>query len=254
MTSPIALQLYTLREAIADDFTGVVKKVADIGYVGVESIFRFPNTTIEDAAQLFKDLGLEVPSAHVMPMLPIGEDKNEVLDFMGILGSTRIIGGRGPDDFKTIDLIKRTCDLFNESQAVAAENGMTFGVHNHWWEYLQVEGHYVYQVMLEHLDPGIFFELDTYWIQAAGVDPAKVVRDLGPRAPLLHIKDGPAVKSEPMQAIGEGVMDFPTIVQAGADTVEWHIIELDRCATDMFEAVEKSYQYMVGEGLARGNK
>jgi sugar phosphate isomerase/epimerase len=252
MTIPIALQLYTVREAMAEDFAEVVKKVADIGYVGVEPIFRFPNTTTEEAAQLFRDLGLDVPSAHVP--VPIGGDKNKVLDYMGIMGSTRIISGKGPDDFRTIDQIKRTCDLFNQAHAVAFENGMTFGVHNHWWEYLQVEGRYAYQVMLEYLDPGVFFELDTYWIQTAGVDPAEVVRELGPRAPLLHIKDGPAVHNEPMQAIGDGVLDFPAIVQAGEGTVEWHVVELDRCATDMMEAVERSYQYLVGEGLARGNK
>jgi sugar phosphate isomerase/epimerase len=252
MTSPIALQLYTVREAMAEDFAGVVKKVADIGYAGVEPIFRLPNTTVKDAARLFQDLGLEVPSAHV-PM-PIGEDKNEVLDFMGIMGSERIVSGKGPDDFKTVDQIRRTCDLFNQAQAVAAENGMAFGVHNHWWEYLKVEGRYVYQVMLEYLEPGVFFELDTYWIQTAGVDPVGVVRELGSRAPLLHIKDGPAVKDEPMQAIGDGVLDFPAIVEAGEETVEWHIVELDRCATDMLEAVERSYQYMVDEGLARGKR
>jgi sugar phosphate isomerase/epimerase len=252
MTSPIALQLYTVREAMAEDFAGVVKRVADVGYVGVEPIFRLPNTTAEEAARLFKDLGLEVPSAHV-PM-PIGEDKNEVLDFMATMGSTRIVSGKGPDDFKTVDQIKRTCELFNQAQAVAAENGMAFVVHNHWWEYLQVEGRYAYQVMLAHLDPGVLFELDTYWIQTAGVDPVKVVRALGPRAPLLHIKDGPAVKDEPMLPIGDGVLDFPAIVQAGEGTVEWHIVELDRCATDMLGAVERSYQYLVGGGLARGNK
>jgi sugar phosphate isomerase/epimerase len=252
MTSPVALQLYTVREAMAEDFSGVVKKVADIGYVGVEPIFRLPNTTTEDAARLFQDLGLEVPAAHV-PM-PLGADKNEVLDFMGVMGSKRIISGKGPGDFKTIDQIRRTCDLFNQAHAVAAENGMTFGVHNHWWEYLPVEDRYPYLVMLEHLDSGVFFELDTYWIQTAAVDPVEVVRELGPRAPLLHIKDGPAVKDEPMQAIGDGVLDFPAIVRAGEGTVEWHIVELDRCATDMVEAVERSYQYLVGEGLARGNK
>jgi sugar phosphate isomerase/epimerase len=173
---------------------------------------------------------------------------------MGIMGSERIVSGKGPDDFKTVDQIRRTCDLFNQAQAVAAENGMAFGVHNHWWEYLKVEGRYVYQVMLEYLEPGVFFELDTYWIQTAGVDPVGVVRELGSRAPLLHIKDGPAVKDESMQAIGDGVLDFPAIVEAGEETVEWHIVELDRCATDMLEAVERSYQYMVDEGLARGKR
>jgi hypothetical protein len=57
-----------------------------------------------------------------------------------------------------------------------------------------------------------------------------------------------------MTAVGEGVMDFPGIIQAGEGSTEWLIVELDRCATDMMEAVEKSYKYLVGKGLARGNR
>jgi sugar phosphate isomerase/epimerase len=252
MTIPVALQLYSVREALAEDFAGVMKKVTDIGYVGVEPIFNLPGTTTVEAAKLFRELGLEVPSAHTP--LPIGEDANRVLDFMAAMGCERIVSGKGPDSFETMDLIKQTCDLFNEGQAVAAQNGLAFGIHNHWWEFLQVEGRYVYQVMLEHLHPAIFFELDTYWIKTAGVDPAEAVKAFGPRAPLLHIKDGPAVKGEPHVAVGQGVLNFPRIVQAGEETVEWLIVELDHCATDMMEAVERSYKYLVAGGLARGNK
>jgi sugar phosphate isomerase/epimerase len=252
MTVPIALQLYSVRETLAKDFAGVMKKVADIGYVGVEPIFNLPGTTITEAATLFKELGLEVPSAHTL--LPVGEDANRVLDFMAAFGCQCIVSGKGPDSFETTDLIKQTCDLFNEAHAVAVQNGLEFGIHNHWWEFLQIEGRYVYQVMLEHLDPAIFFELDTYWIKTAGVDPAEVVKELGPRAPLLHIKDGPAVKDEPHVAVGDGVLDFPSVVQAAEGAAEWLIVELDHCATDMMEAIERSYQYLVGGGLARGNK
>lgn len=252
MTAPIALQLYSVREALANDFAGVMETIADIGYVGVEPIFDLPGTTTAEAARRFKELDLEVPSAHAP--LPIGEDKNRVLDVMAAFGCKRIISTKGPDRFETIALIQQTCDLFNEAHAVAAENGLAFGIHNHWWEFLQVEGRYVYRVMLDHLEPAIFFEIDTYWVETAGVDPAEVVRELGPRAPLLHIKDGPAVKDEPQVAVGDGVLDVPGIVQAAEGSAEWLIVELDRCATDMMEAVERSYQYLVGGGFARGNK
>ena len=252
MTVPIALQLYTARDALAKDFAGVMKKVADIGYVGVEPIFDLPGTTITEAAKLFRELGLEVPSAHTP--LPVGEDANRVLDYMAAMGCQRIISGKGPDSFEMMDLIQQTCDLFNEAHAVAAENCLEFGIHNHWWEFLQVDGRYVYRVMLEHLEPGVFFEVDTYWVKTAGVDPANVVTELGPRAPLLHIKDGPAIKDEPHVAVGDGVLDYPAIVQAAAGAAEWLIVELDHCATDMMAAVERSYQYLVEGGLARGNK
>jgi len=252
MTVPIALQLYSVREALAEDFVRVITRVSDIGYVGVEPIFNLPGTTTTEAARLFKELGFEVPSSHVP--LPVGKDKNRVLDFMAVMGCQRIVSGKGPESFETMSLIEQSCALFNEAHSVATENGLKFGIHNHWWEFLQVEGRYVYQVMLEHLDPAIFFEVDTYWIKAAGVDPVQVVREFGPRAPLLHIKDGPAIRDAPQLAIGDGVMDVPGIIQAAEGAAEWLIVELDHCATDMMEAVERSYQYLVGGGLARGNE
>ena len=112
----------------------------------------------------------------------------------------------------------------------------------------------MYKTMQEFLDPDIFFQIDAYWVQTAGPDPVAVIRELGARAPLIHVKDGPCVKEEPMQALGEGVSDFKGLVEAGGDNVAWWIVELDRCATDMMEAVIKSYAYLIREGFARGNK
>lgn len=252
MPAPIALQLYTVRDALTKDFAGVVRRIAAMGYVGVETA-GFPGTTPKDAARLFKELGLVVCSAHLP--LPLGEKKNEVLDTLAVLGCKRIILGGTPRDLKTADQVRQACDSFNEANAVAASNGLSFGIHNHWWEFQRVEdGRTAFEVMRERLDPAVFFEVDVYWAKTGGADPLALVPDLGRRAPLLHLKDGPCVVGQPMVAVGSGTLDFRAIVAAGAGSAEWLIVELDECATDMLAAVEKSYTYLVGEGLAHGNK
>jgi sugar phosphate isomerase/epimerase len=232
------------------DFDGVVRRIADMGYAGVEP-FGAPDNLAE-AAALYKTLGLAVPSAHV-PM-PVGKDEAIVLNIAEAYGLERIISGYGPDNFKTLDDIKRTCDVFNQAAKTAAENGLVFGIHNHWWEYLQVDGRYVYHIMQELIDPSIFFQIDVYWVQVAGVDPAAVVAELSERVLMLHIKDGPAVQEEPMTAVGDGVVDISGVVAAGAGNADWLVVELDRCATDVVEAVEKSYNYLVKEGLGHGRQ
>lgn len=249
MISPVALQLYSLREYAQKDFVKTIHKVAEMGYAGVEPA-NFPGTTPVEAGKLFRELGLAVPSAHLP--LPVGDKKNEVLEAMEAIGSTRVISGKGPGDFETVDKIKETCEVFNTAGENARNAGMTFGIHNHWWEYLEVDGRYAYQYMADWLDPDIFMEIDTYWVQTAGVDPALVIRELGARVPILHIKDGPCVKSEPMTAVGDGVMDFHAVVKAGEAYTEWLIVELDRCATDMEIAVAKSVKYLIDEGLGTG--
>ena len=251
MPAPIALQLYSIRDQLANGFEPVLRQLADMGYVGVEPA-GFPGTTPEQAAQLFKRLGLQVCSAHTG--LPLGEEKNRVLDMAKALGITRIVSGKGPDDFKTVDLIKKTCDLFNQSAQVAQANGLTFSIHNHWWEFELLAGKPVYKYMLDYLDQSVLFEVDVYWVTTAGANPAAILTELGSRAPLLHIKDGPCVKGQPMTAVGAGKVDVPAVVKASAQTAEWMIVELDSCATDMLAAVKQSYDYLVSQRLARGNK
>jgi sugar phosphate isomerase/epimerase len=250
MTKPIALQLYTVREDLKTDFTGVMRRIADIGYAGVEPILDIPGTTIPEAVKLLHELYLAAPSAHAP--LPLGANKNRVLDYLAAFDCKLLFPSTNRDLFSTIDGVKKVCDEFNAAQAVAAENEITIGVHNHWWEFQQVDGQNAFELMLEYLDPGVVFQVDTYWVKTAGFDPVQVVRDLGSRAPSLHIKDGPAAKDVPQVAAGEGVMDFPSIIQAAEDTAEWLVVELDYCATNMLEAVEKSYRYLVGKGLAHG--
>ena len=251
MPAPIALQLYSLREAIAaEGFVAVVEEVAKMGFAGVETA-GFPGTTAKEAAKLFADLGLAVPSAHIA--MPLGDSKSEVLDTMAVLGAKQITSPSiGQEPYQSIDGIKKACERFNQANAVARESGYTFAIHNHWMEFQDVEGRNAFDVLLENLDQTVLFQLDTYWIQTAGKDPVQIIKKLGQRAPTLHIKDGPCTREEPMLAFGEGKMDIPALVDAGGQATEWLIVELDRCATDMAEAVEKSYTYMINKGLARG--
>ncbi len=249
MPAPIALQLYTLRDQLARNFKNVVTRVAEMGYVGVEPA-GFPGTTPDEASNLFADLGLEVCSIHAQ--LPLGKRKNEVIELAKELEVRRVISSTPREAFATVDGVKALCDRWNQAHEIAVEHDLELGLHNHYWEFAQVEGQSGFDLLVANLDPGIFFQVDTYWVNTGGGDSVSVLEKLGERAPLLHIKDGPLDPELDMTAIGSGKMDFPPIVQASQGTAEWLIVELDRCATDMLEAVHHSYRYLVNQGLARG--
>jgi len=252
MSAPIAVQLYSLRDALAQDYTGVIRQVAEMGYKGVETA-GFPGSTLEEANALFMELGLTVPSAHLP--LPIGLQRNDVLDTAQTLGARYVVsGGVGMHRFATLDSVKEVCEDFNEANAAATAARLRFAIHTHWWEFEPVEGQRPYQLMMELLDPSVVWEIDTYWVQTADLNPVAILRELGSRVPLLHIKDGPALQNEPMLAVGQGIMDFETIIPAHADHTEWLVVELDHCATDMLTAVAQSYRYLVEKGLAHGAK
>ncbi|MCI0709887.1 MAG: sugar phosphate isomerase/epimerase [Chloroflexi bacterium] len=248
MTLPIGLQLYTVREQLKDDYSGVIHRLADIGYAGVEP-FGVPDNLDEQAA-LLKELDFQIPSAHVP--VPEGEKLADVLRIARIYGISRVIAGYGPDEFRTLDEVKRTCERLNGVAQDLGQHGLTFGYHNHWWEIEPVEGQRPYEIMLQELDPAIFFEVDVYWAKVGGLDPVQFIKESGQRATFLHIKDGPAdAPKSDMVAAGQGVIDITAVIEA-AEHAEWLIVELDRCATDMLEAVEASYRYLVNEGLGHG--
>ncbi len=253
MPAPIALQLYTIRDVLSAGYEAGIRKVAEMGYIGVEAA-GFPGTTPQAAAKLFRELGLTACGAHLP--IPIGEKKNEVLDTAAALGVPyTVVAWQPPEFFTTVDGIRRVCDMLNEGSEVAKANGLRLGYHNHWAECGMVEGRPAIDYMAEFLAPEVFFELDTYWAKTAGLDPAEVLRKLGSRVPLVHIKDGPAVKDQPMTAVGEGIIDWAPVIGACADTAEWLIVEQDRSAKpDMMAEAQASYSYLVGKGYAHGKR
>jgi sugar phosphate isomerase/epimerase len=248
VTPKIALQLYSVREALAQDYPAVLRQVAAMGYTAVETA-GFPGTTPEAAAHLFKELGLTVCSAHVA--LPVGDQQQEVFDTLALLNCRRAVCAWLPEErFTTVDSIRRVCDELNAGSAACQAHGITLYYHNHWWELAPVDGRPALMHMLDYLEPHVLLEIDTYWALTAGVDPAALLRELGPRAPLLHIKDGPATTDAAMVAVGSGVMDLPAIL-AAAGAADWLIVELDRCDGDMMAALAQSYRHlagMVGQG------
>jgi len=243
MSKPIGVQLYSVRRELAQDFKGTLEKIAAMGYDGVELAGLPQGVTPQVATSLLATLKLAVVSGHFS--LPVGENKSKILDDAKALGCKTIISGKGPNDFKTLDLTRQSCALFNEAAAAAEAAGLRFAIHNHWWEFEKVEDRVVFDVMREQLDQRVCFEIDTYWVKTGGGDPVKVVKSLGERVPLLHIKDGPCKQGQPMVAAGKGTMDFPPILKVAK--AEWLIVELDECATDMLEALRDSLTYLKGQ-------
>ena len=249
---PISIQLYTLRDEAAKDFPAVLKMLSDTGYVGVEFAGLHGHSP-KDIASLLTELNLAGSSAHVG--LPTSENIAELTDTHGTLGITRLVSGFGPDDFKNLDGVKKSAALFQTAASLCKENGLTFAIHNHDWEFNRLEdGRLIYDVMLE-LAPDASSELDVYWAEVGGSDPAAIVAKHSSRLPLLHIKDGPAVKGKNMTAVGSGKLNIPAIIGAtDTDVTKWLVVELDACDTDMVQAVKDSYSYLIGNGLASGAK
>jgi sugar phosphate isomerase/epimerase len=254
LSYPLALQLYTLREQAKDgNHLAVIKKVAEMGYKGVE-VAGFYEMTPREYRKVMDDHGLTITSNG--GGIPKKEELPKLAETQKILGTPYYMcAWLPPEEYSTVDSIKRLADKLEVSRAQMAEQGITLCMHNHDFEFQRLDGKTKFEI-LSGFAPKLQFEIDVYWAANFGAEvPAKVVAQFKDRVPLLHIKDGPLVKGQPMTAAGKGKQDFKAIFAAANPKVlKWVIVELDQCATDMTQAVADSYTYLVGSGLASGNK
>jgi sugar phosphate isomerase/epimerase len=250
MAVPIGIQLYSLRREAERDFAAVLERVAAAGFLGVETVGLHGMRAKEFRTRV-DGLGLEVTSAHVP--LPVGPDVERVLDEQEIIGnSVLVVATLEPEHFVSLAAVQRAAEQLNRAAERVRRRGMRLGYHNHWWEFLaSAVVPDPMAALVERLDDDVFLEVDIYWLEVAGVDPATALSGFGDRVRLVHVKDGPGTLTDPMTAVGSGVVDVAGALAVVPDP-DWHIVELDECSGDVFEAVEASYRYLVDGGFSRG--
>jgi sugar phosphate isomerase/epimerase len=250
MPAPISVQLYSLREEAKRDFPAVLERLGRIGYAGVETA-GLHGLAPAEVRRRVADAGMAISSTH--QPAPVGGDANRILDEQQALGcDLLVVPMAAPERFATDDAVRALAGELALAHANAKARGVRLGYHNHWWEFqTKLGANSAHERLFELLPADVFAEVDCYWARVGGADPAEVVARLGARAPLLHVKDGPGEDFRaPHTAVGAGKLDYARILAGSA--ARWHVVELDRCATDMFEAIERSHRFLVERGLARG--
>lgn len=265
MLKPIAVQLYSLRDEAAKDFVGVLKRVAAIGYKGVEPAGLW-NLKPAEFKKIIDDLGLKMYSSHTPWCNP--NNLNESIEMAGILGLKKVVCGYGPKEFESLDAIKKTAEQTSRMQEVLEKAGLTLFQHNHAFEFERIDGKLKYEIYAE-LCPKVKFELDCFWSTNFGTEDAvEMLKKFASRTIMLHMKDGILHQKQEEQkfvngildrkidlrALGAGELDIKSLVKNAPESVEAVVVELDYCNIDMFTAIEQSYKYMTSNKIVAGNK
>ncbi len=263
MASKLAVQMYTIRDftQTAEGLAESLEKIRAIGYEAVQfsSVAAVESATPEvstaELAHMLTDNGLKCIATHRGWDALLHRTEDEIAfhqalgcDYVAIGGLPGGYGERGAEGYR-----KFIADAVPVVAKLKAA-GIRFGYHNHDFEFRRSgEGQgTLYDILVQEGGTDLMLEIDVYWVQHAGANPARLLRENAGRVPVIHLKDKEVVvKDGPiMAAIGEGNMDWDGILAAGADAgVAWYCVEQDVCRRDAFDCLRSSYAYLSGRGL-----
>ncbi len=255
--SKVGVQLYTVRDLMKDDFEGTIAKVAKIGYKEVEFAGYFGRTGQQVRAVLEKN-GLTAPSTHVQ-YDELDEKFPSVIETSKTIGMKYIVCPWIPEDLrKSPDIWKQASEKFNKCGEQSKKAGIQFAYHNHWFEFLPVNGKLPYDQLLKDCDANLVkMELDLCWITVAGSDPIKYFKEYPGRFPLVHVKDmkklPPVTEAggqnfgdslNDMTSVGNGIIDWKKIFSYSQTAgIKHYIVEHDKPENPM-ESITASYEYL----------
>ncbi len=269
---PIAVQLYSVRDEMAADFEGTLRKIKEFGYDGVEFAGLFDRKP-EDIKNLLAEIGLVPVSAHVA-YAEMMADIEGVMSAYATIGCKYIVIPYMTDEYRpNAPKFDEACENMKVLGKAANAHGLTLLYHNHDFEFVKMGDEYGIDVMYSRVPACCLqTELDTCWVNVAGEDPANFVLKYTGRAPVVHLKDFhmPAVKPEKMYAligiddgkaeeekseddvfgfrpVGYGMQDMPSIIAASEKAgAEWLVVEQDNpsMGKSPLECVKMSIDYL----------
>jgi sugar phosphate isomerase/epimerase len=251
----VGAQMYTVREycKTLPDIAKSLKKVADIGYTAIQTS-GFGPADPKDIAKLCEDNGLTIASTHVGWPEFLG-DLDTLIETHKLWKCSHPAIGGLPREYYSEDGLKKFLDELAPIAEKLAAEGMDFSYHNHNHELVRYGDKTWLAMLYEQAPPDMLkAEIDTYWIQAGGGDPALWVSQCAGREPLLHLKDMAMAtpREQRFAEIGEGNLNWPAIMKAAqAGGVKWYLVEQDQCyGRDPFESLAISLRNLKAMGLS----
>ena len=240
MSLPIGLQLWSIKEELEKDFKGTLKKVAQIGYDGVE-FAGYGGLSSLELKELLSELGLKACGSHVS-LTELTENIDEVIEYSLEIENKYIICPYA--EFNSKEEVLEFAAKLNVMGEKCKAKGLIFGYHNHAHEFSEFHGEYVLDLLYKGTDAELVkAELDTYWVEYAGVNVVEYIKKHSGRFELIHLKDMQIVgDTKQSTEVGNGIIDFPSVIsEAEKQGATWLIVEQEYFTKPTLESVEISY-------------
>jgi len=239
---PIALQLYSVREDCKKDLPGVLKKVAAMGYAGVE-FAGYHDYSAKDLRRMLDDNGLKAAGTHTGIQTLLGDEFEKTVDFNKTLGNPYLIVPGLPEEYRnSIAAWKKTAGLFNDIAKRAKKVDMRVGYHNHSHEFQTMDGEYPWDAFFGTAKKDVVMQLDTGNALHGGADVTPFLERYPGRAITVHLKE--FSKTNDKAIIGEGDVRWAKIFDLceSIGKTKWYIVEQESYAFPPLECVDKCLQ------------
>jgi sugar phosphate isomerase/epimerase len=245
------VQLYSLRDEMTKNPKETLTKLASYGYKYIEgyegNLGLFWGMTNLEFKQFLDDLGLTMISSHCGDANNLESFKKKSAE-AGEIGMKYLICPWA-DGERTVDQFLINAEIFNKCGEISQQNGMKFAYHNHDCSFKKIEGEYLQDVLMNNTDKSLVdFEMDIYWVVAAGEDPIEWFNRHPDRFKYCHVKDYLSLPDNKFESctLGKGSIDFPTILAHGKTKgLKTHIVEQEQYRyTSQLESAKDNFNYM----------
>ncbi len=229
---PVAIQLYSLRDVAPLDVPGTLRKIAEMGYQGVEFAGYY---NLEGAVlrKMLDDCGLRCAGAHTGLDGLEGDAFEKTVAMNKILGNDRLI-------VPWVDLknLSQTIDRLNAAYVRAKKCGMRVGFHNHAEEFVIENGVTRLDRLFSETPADFLVQLDIGWATCAKQDVPAILRKYSKRIESVHVKEFSS--DNPKAAVGEGTVKWPEIfdVLEKETVVKWYVVEQEQYAIGPMESAK----------------
>jgi sugar phosphate isomerase/epimerase len=235
---PVAIQLYSLRDVAPKDVLGTLRKVAAMGYEGVE-FAGYYGLPASELAKMMTDCGLRCAGSHVGMNQLEGDAFEATVAMNKALGTDRLIV-----PWSDLKDMKAIVANLNKIHARAKAVGMRVGFHNHKNEFELENGVSKFDFIFAGTPNDFLVQLDIGWAAAAAQDVPAILRKYARRIETVHVKEFSA--TNPKAAVGEGSVTWPAIfdVLEKETAVKWYIVEQEQYEIGPMESAKTCIENM----------
>ncbi len=236
----MGLQLFTIRDAMAEDPVSSLKKVAALGYQDLETYGLEPEQgkyygfKAADFKKVLEDHNLTTSTGHYdlfgymdKPASHLERYVDQCIAGAKAINQSYITWPWMAPEARTHETFKRLPEVLNKIGEQVTKSGLGFAYHNHGFEFVDYGGETGYDIIMRETDPALVkLQLDMYWAaHSSKLSSVELIARQPDRFVMWHIKDMDKVTRDYTE-LGNGSIDYHAVLsEASQEGLEFYFLE-----------------------------